>query len=492
MNNQKKSKGKSRLSGFLGRRQFRYGGYAAVLTAIVIAVVILLNVAIDMIENNWSLSIDVTAISVTDFTDETEKVVEGIDEDVKVYTLYQTSTSSSLRIQVEEVLNEYRVRNHNISVENIDPVKEPARVTAMIGDASLSEGAIIVTNADASRVKMIDRTDYYYNYTDSYFNKTYTIFDLESKVTGALVYATSDETPRVFFLSGHDELDADSYCTVLSTQLENQNYDVATLNLTSTEIVLQAGDTVVIVNPQRDLSDAEYEALRPWLASGGRLLFVLDYNTNISVLSNFTKLLSYYQLSFGDGVIKEDSSMTSNWNQDPYTLVPNMDAEHEITSALVEANAYMMLPNSRPINAVTMPESGHQFTNILTTSSKAVVMNGEEAGLPGTQTIGMAMLKADSTDESKDIRIVLLGNMYALADTYLLNYSYNMNFMLSTFDWLVNRESNVDISAKIMADTTLAIPDSATAWTLAAVVVVAIPLITLVAGVVIWIRRRRL
>ena len=36
MNNQKKSKEKSGLAKFLTRRQFRYGGYSIVLTAIVI------------------------------------------------------------------------------------------------------------------------------------------------------------------------------------------------------------------------------------------------------------------------------------------------------------------------------------------------------------------------------------------------------------------------------------------------------------------------
>ncbi len=268
---------------------------------------------------------------------------------------------------------------------------------------------------------------------------------------------------------------------------------MAALNLTSSgDVTLEAGDTLVVVDPKRDLSDAEYETIRAWIVEGGRMLFALSYETDLSTLSNFNKILDYYQLSFGDGVVQEDAGATSNWNGDQYTLRPNMDAENELTESLVSAGAYLMMPYSRPINPVAMPESGIRFSSVLTSSDKAVVMNGDEKSLPGTQTLAMTMLKQNADDSSKDVRIALIGNIYTLADTNLLNYSYNMNFTMNVFNWLVNRDTSVSISSKLLPDSTLAIPDSATAWTLAAVVVIAIPLIVLVAGIVVWIRRRRL
>ncbi len=491
MNNQKK--GKSKLTGFFARRQFRYGGYATVLTAIVIAVVILLNVAVGAIETNWALTIDVTTIGATDFDEQTVKVINEVSEPVKAYTLYKDSTSNTLRIQVEEVLNKYRTMNNNITVENVDPIKNPTFVSQYTDNENLTEGSIILTNEDESRIKVIDRADYYYYYTSSYTGQTLTVFELEAKMTAGLMYVTSDETPRVFYLAGHGELDAENYCTVLTQQLENVNYDVATLNLTSNaDVTLEAGDTVVVLNPVRDLNDAEYETLRKWLADGGRMLFALNQETDETVLVNFTKLLDYYQMSFGDGVVMEDAAATSNWNTDYYTLVPNMDAEHAVTAELAANSAYLMLPDVRPINEVSMPESGLQFNNILTSSANAVVVNGDETSLPGTQILAQTMLKAND-DPEKEIRIALVGTIYALADTSLLNYSYNMSFSTAVFNWLVNREeSTVNISSKLMANNTLAIPDSATAWTLGAIIVIAIPVIVLVAGIVVWMKRRRL
>ena len=188
----------------------------------------------------------------------------------------------------------------------------------------------------------------------------------------------------------------------------------------------------------------------------------------------------------------EDSKATSNWNTDYYTLVPNMDAEHAVTAELAANSAYLMMPDVRPINEVSMPESGLQFNNILTSSANAVVVNGDETSLPGTQILAQTMLKTNE-DPDKEVRIALVGTIYALADTSLLNYSYNMSFSTAVFNWLVNREeSTVNISSKLMANNTLAIPDSATAWTLGAIIVIAIPVIVLVAGIVVWMKRRRL
>ncbi len=491
MNNEKKkSKG---LKSLLGQRKFRYGGYATILTVVVIAVVILLNVALGAVETNWALSLDVTAINATDFEEATYEIVNNVEQDIHVYTLYQNSTTSSLRVQVESVLEKYHALNSHITIDNIDPVAEPTRVTKYAGDTQLSEGAVIVTNGDESRVKLINRSDYYYYSTSNYTGSSYTYFTLESKMTAALVYVTSTETPRVFYLSGHNELDSSAYCTLLTAQLQNRNYDVSTLDLSNTAVELTIGDTVIIIDPERDLNDDEYAMLRSWLSEGGRMLCSMSYDADLAKLPNFVKLLDYYQLSYGDGIITENETATGNyWNNNTLNIVPVMDSEHEITADLAGDNSYLVVPSARPINNVEIPESGVTYTKLLTSSQKATAVNGDDVGLPGTQTLALAMLKQDSADSDKDVRIVLLDSRYLLADTNLMYYSYNLNFTLNTIDWLVNSDSTVEISSKYIADSVLSIPDSTTAWTLAAIVVIIIPVIVAALGVVVWIKRRRL
>ena len=497
MNNQDKKK-KFSLMSLMGRSKMRYGTFTAILIAVVLVAVILINVAAGAIENNWALSIDLTATKVTDFSDATYQVLNELDQDVHVYTVFRDGTSNSTRIQLEEIVNKYHALNKHVKVENINPETNPTLITKYAGTSNVSEGSLIVTNADETRVKYVAYSDLYSSYTSSFTNRTQQVFVAENRLTSALLYVSSENTPRVFFLTGHGELDSEKYCTVFTDQMKNENYDVATLDMTTSDVELAAGDTMIVVDPKRDLTDEQYETLRAWMDQGGRLLFSLSYDVDKTPLVNFMKLLAYYGLAYEDGQVIEAESASSNWTSATYMLVPNMDAEHEVTAQLVTDGKYLCMPNCRPIAPVEMPESGITYTNILTSSNKATVQNGDEVSLPGTKILAQTASKTyydDKTqtyDSNKDVRIALLSNYYTLADTSLLNYSYNMDFTMSLMSWLVNRDVSVSVYSKTIADTTLRIPDSATAWTLAAIVVIAIPLIFLIAGIVVWVKRRRL
>ena len=104
-----------------------------------------------------------------------------------------------------------------------------------------------------------------------------------------------------------------------------------------------------------------------------------------------------------------------------------------------------MVPEVRPINDVTVPESGITYTKLLTSSNRAVVVNGDETSVPGTQTIAMAALKRDINDSSKDVRIVMLGSNYLMLDTQLLYSTENIYFTVNAFDWLVNSDNTVTV-----------------------------------------------
>ena len=137
------------------------------------------------------------------------------------------------------------------------------------------------------------------------------------------------------------------------------------------------------------------------------------------------------------------------------------------------------------------PESGNVYDTILFSSNQAVVVNGDETSAPGSFPIAMTMLRQDSEDPSRDVRILLMGGYNVLANTVAMSYSYNPNFLLNAFQWLVNVETTVSIAPRIEDEGILAIPDAATAWSLAAVVVIAIPLAVAIAGIVVWVKRRR-
>ena len=483
---------KIRRFSWLHQRKYRYGRIAALLTIAVFTTVILLNVAAGRLEQTFAWAVNVNGLGATEFDQATLDVLKLVDQDVNVYTVYQAGTENALRVQVDAVLEKYHALNNHIHPGNIDPVAEPGRVTQLAGDTALEEGAVIVTNADESRVKIYNRDDYFG--TTAYGSYHFTYLYLERYVTSALVYVTSETTPHVFFLTGHGEVPLTSF-TLLKQSLETRNYEVASLDLSSQADSLMQNDALVIVDPARDLADTEAAVLRDWLAAGGRLLVSLGYQVNTAGLPNLMKILDYYQLSFGEGVIYENENESERyWNGSALNLVPVMDEEHEITKRLIDiGSTNLIVPQARPIQPVLLPESGTVYTKLLTTSNRAVVANGAEKGAPGTQILALAMLDADQNmEKEKDIRIVLTGSDYLLVDSNLLYYCYNLNFVVTAVDWLINSDTTVDVSSKVMTNSTLSIPDSATAVRIGIVAIGVLPLCVAVAGIVVWRRRRRL
>ncbi len=491
---------KSKFRSFLGKRQFRYGWYATLITVLVIAVVVVVNMAAGAIEDRFALSIDMSPNSITSLSDQTLEVLGQVDEEVHIYTVYQNSTQTESRIQLEAIINRYCAQNGNIKTENIDPVSNPQKINSYTDSTSLSEGAVIMTNADESRVRVINASDFYQYYQNSSTGSYSASFtQAESRLTAGLLYVISDDTPKVYFLTGHNELSSDN-CSVLKEQLSNENYEVSDLTLGAADAPeLAAGDTILVLSPTMDLTDEEYETMRDWLESGGRLMFAANYNVDFEQLPNFSKLLALYNLSFKDGIAVEDQETSSSWLGRPDWIVPTIE-EHDATESLTDGR--LIMPSARPVQYPEMPLSGIQYKSMLTTSDNAYVKSSLDANTDlftrtdedetGSQILAMSAMRQNIDDPTQDVRIVLVGSSDIFADTTLITSTNNIDFILSAIQWMVNRDVNVSVRAKTAQDTVLRIPDAGTFWTLAAVCIIAIPVLVLVGGVAVWLRRRHL
>ena len=86
----------------------------------------------------------------------------------------------------------------------------------------------------------------------------------------------------------------------------------------------------------------------------------------------------------------------------------------------------------------------------------------------------------------------MVGNAYFLAsDGYFSAYD-NSKLLISPMEWLVNRDTSVYVPSKSMGSYTMSIPDNTTYQILTVTVIVAIPVIILLIGFIVWRRRRHL
>ena len=480
---------KNTLKTLFTQRKFRYGSMATLLTIGVIALVIVLNVTVGALENKFGLAIDASTLKASNLSEQTLDILKDLDEDVKIYTVYQPTTSTEIRIQVEEMLRAYAAKSSHISWDNINPVAEPLRINALSGGKNLSEGALIVANADESRVKAINRSEYYYTQKSALTNTDVTVFSAETKITSGIRYVTNEDAGRVYFLQGHREIDPNTYCRRLLDGLDSNGYVTDTINLVTSEKKLEKGDVLVVIDPQVDMTGDEYKILRAWLEDGGRMIMGAFWNIDFTSMTNFNNLLEYYHMGFETvSAISEAPNSTGNWIWgDVSYLVPDLDAEHPITADLDQPQ---VIPFARPIKQPDMTESGAFFYDLLTTSNAAVTRYADGTSQVGKRTVAMGMqLNADQAED--EVRIILVGSDIIFTDS-LADQSKNIDFCVSAVRWLVNEDTNAVYIRSSVVDTSYLSITNQDLWIVTVLVVVVIPLCVAVVGIIVWIRRRRL
>jgi len=112
----------------------------------------------------------------------------------------------------------------------------------------------------------------------------------------ALQYVTATKNVTVYVVKGYDAASLADFG--LATRVSNQNYEVKDLDLIATGGVPSDADVVLLASPGLDLSAADADHLRTYLAGSGRLLVLLD----LSQLSEKTPQLEELLGNYGLGV----------------------------------------------------------------------------------------------------------------------------------------------------------------------------------------------
>ena len=482
-------------------KKLRYGAGSIALTVVVVLVVMLVNYVFGEAEDRFAWTLDLSVNRQFSISAETRSVVEALEEDVHIYTLYSESTSSAQRQMMEEILKRYEAIGH-VKTQNLDMLANPASVSRFrTEDTQLSANSIIVANADESKFRVIPQTELY-DYEIDYQTQAYTKYDFvgEQAVTAAIIYVTSQDTPVVYFLQGHDEMPL-SKLRHVTDALRARNYEPRELHLSNVEEEWSEGDVVIALAPSQDLSEIEYEHMKAFLADGGRLYYASNYVSG--ALPNFDLLLSLYGLEVDKGLLVEDAGYVEYYYRNQLYLMPNIKLNPEETEMNVgagfERGDYVVLPQSQAIRTTEMREMGVQYESMLTTSPKAYIkselnqsstLEREEKDECGTFSLAVAMQKND--ESGKDTRIFVAGNALFMMDSSLFTAYDNDELLFSPLSWLGGGSASVQVPAKSMGSYVLRMPNNTVYHVLTAAVIGVIPAVILIGGMIVWRRRRHL
>lgn len=467
------------------KKHIKNGSYSMTMTVVFIAVVIVINMIVGELPSKYT-EIDVSGQKLYSIGDETKELLSELEKDVTIYQIAQSGGEDEV---ITSLLKKYEDESEHIKVEQKDPVVNPKFASEYTTD-NLSANSLIVTCGDRSKV--IDYNNMYESDIDyqTYSYQT-TGFDGEGQITSAIGYVTSENLPILYTLTGHGETELGS---TMKEGIEKANMEIKSLNLVSEGSVPEDADCLFIGSPSTDISSDEKDAILEYLENGGKVMIFSDYNEN--KMENFDEILANYGLERTEGIVFEGDSQHYAM-QMPYYILPDVGSAEAVSG--MSSDGYMVLaPFAQGIVQADDVRSTVVVNSLLSTSdqaySKSNLSSGslekEDGDTDGPFDVGVSVTENVDDKETK----LVYYSASSLLDSQVnqMVSGGNEKLVMESLKWMVDTEETVTVSipSKSLQVSSLMIPGyDAIFWKICVMGV--IPGFFLVAGFVVWFKRRR-
>ncbi len=459
-------------------KRFKYGTYSTVITLVLIAILVVFN----LIVGKFNRSFDFTGEDIFSLSEESLKVLDTVDSDINIYTLFSTAGDDAITGRVEQVLDQYIQHNSHIKVENRDLYLHPDFAGKYSSETNNVDVNSLIVEAN-DRFRIIKYEDY--------FNSEGR-FSLESCITSAIQYVNMSVQPSIYYITGHGEASYESY-TSLGSQLKLANFDVKTINLLESDIPEDC--RLLLITPTaRDYSEAEAKKVLSYLADDGRAYMIMG-GTDTASFKNLAGIASAYGITLEPGYIYEGDE--SRYMMYPYAVLPQIQ-EHDINKSLISNGYTVATVACQALNRTEITKQGLEITPLLTASDKAYIKkegnssaNKEAGDKEGPFDIAVAVTDSTYTDKAHTTKLIITGASFYLAEpnTDAMVNNANSTFIVNGINWLNDTEENIFIPAKSLQNNSIVI-DAGTAGSIKLISWGIIPGILFAAGFVVWLIRR--
>lgn len=469
----------------------RHAGMAAITNIAVLLVLIVLNLIVQEIPASW----DMTRRKLFSLTEQTTTLVKNINQEAFIYLLAKPGNESK---EVLEVLEKYDHASKAVSLEIIDPDRNPTLISRYTEDGQeVSAGSVIVASGNYSRV--IDRMDLYSISQNQQGNPQIVGMTVEQRVTSALSYVISGREPGIYELEGHNEYRLADLN--LTSAVNKVNYRTESLNLMKVGKVPSDADVLVVIAPERDLSDFEAKALQEYMTGGGSLFLAMGLSDQ--PFPNFNKLLSSYNLRLLKGVVMETNTnrLLPGMGNNPFFFAPYYPEENPVTDPLKENSLDVFLFSVMGIEQTDVQKRNMKMTPLLITSNSSWLRTDMQqssesrvgSDIPGPLNTAVSVAETNrDTGKEDGARLILLATGDFLSPVPGMGQvKANVELFLNGLNWLSDQEDVINISSKSMFRLPLRI-NALQAWIYAAISILLIPLLIIICGTFVSFRRKNL
>ncbi|MBP0969061.1 MAG: Gldg family protein [Oscillospiraceae bacterium] len=467
----------------LGTKSFKLGSYSFILTAIVLAIVIAVNLLANSLPDRI-MHYDISAAKIFTFTSNTKAIVTRLNEDVTINWIVQAGKEDEI---VGTLLDKYTKLSDHVKVVKKNPDIYPGFASQYTSE-TIYNNDLIVTCGDRSRLVRI-RDIYMVDTSESIKGGNENVnFDGEGQITSAINYVTRDELPLILNLIGHEELD---FTQCLTASLTKANYDIANLSLINKDEVPEEAKMVLINSPQVDINQQELEILEQYILNGGRVMLISGLPI-VEKLDNIYELIRRFGFEKQPGVVVEPNSARYAYGQ-PYSILATMN-KGDITDPLIEENRQVIVPISQGmVLREEMPDK-YLITELLTTEDTTYsklkginldVFDREDGDIDGPFCLSALIEMRDT----KGMLCVLSSDFFCDDDFNSNSAGSNMDYVINAINYLIGDNEYITIRATTVKTETLQISQYE-GKILKIVMLGVIPVAFLLSGLIQYLRRR--
>lgn len=504
-----KKPGKKGFENPFTSNRFKRGGMSTLLSVVFIAIVVAVNIGVTALTERFpSMDIDMTANKLNTLSDQAMKIAKGVEKDTEIILIgteegYESNAVYSSYVsygiessQVASLARRLGEANSHITVEFIDPDTNPEFVSEYASD-NLTTGKVLVRTEDRHRVLSISDMFSIEQDQQTYGTASYSMVD--SALASALEMVNMDDVPVLAIATGHNEMLNSSNMASFIDMMETQNFEVTTFDMLTEEIPADT-QVLMIATPTTDYSAEEMDKLRAYLGDTTReepvSVLVTCYPTQ-GQMPNLTAFLEEWGVSPQAGLVAESDSSNMVVSDETGLLVSP-------TEEILTENSYDRLVSyySAPLEILFQSNADISTYELWTTSDSTYVITQdtteEDTENPDTSSQVVATLssKLVSVDSAYVGRSVMVfGSSVIFTDSFMNTTAFSdADYVRDLLLYITNTDaSSVTTTTERQQVNVLDVTASrGTINVLGIVFIAGIPLVILIAGLVIFLKRRHL
>lgn len=493
-------------------------------TFIVIVAIVIFGFVSYINSRNY-IHLDFTANKKFTLSGKTKNILNNLDKPIVITMLF--NPDEIFYPQIKDILDEYAYMSRLISLKQIDPLRNRTKAEELAKELKLEAlelNSIVIQSGERSKhilQKEVIEKGYPFKFIG------------EEIFTSAILSVSQGKQTGIFFTIGHGEREIDDFDRPgLSSVVESfkrDNFKVAALDLLAKKEIPKDCKILVIAGPTKPFSTDEINVIGDYLKNNGKLLIMLEPALSPNMPSGLKSLLEDYGVKLRDDVVVYNKVNMPMFGLQLVTEVyvsKDEYQEHKITKDMSKlttvffgacgvesapshqmgSNGDMGSGGNRNFIVRPLAYAPDQAWGEVTIKSDVKPQFDPEGDLSGPISLAVAVEPIDpevkgalgggsghgspvDKEGAEGARIVLFTDVDFAANEYIRNPG-NQDIVRNSVNWLAKKETQLGIAGKSPEFRSASFSPERMKlifW----LSIGALPLITMISGVIVWWKRRR-